>query len=750
MNFDRSLIFSHLEEDNLQRAYFRVLPLLTLEGDVREEAVQLWPAEGGLRIAPNRNEKHTFKGRMRSLGAYCVIDLRNQPVEAGKIRTNKNFRPDRGEINQYILYSDTVQPLPEHTFYQLVDGQAADFAALAEQVITPRFFIREGDTLYGPVSKAAPCAPQPAEEAAGMLYDLPCPGGVTRTILCLDDTPAVSTPVSADAQTAAPEQPTKAAPAPADASEPKAEKADEALPIGKALQILDEGKSTDAAIKQLDKPVSAGANLLRQQPVRPLAEPPKPAAPTGALSGTPLVRAPLHVSPKQNKNRTQEVVSTQWSVGKYEPPARELPAGAPLRSVPNPVESACTQLRTAWNATSAHDRLTDCILSLDGIRTQLEAKLCKGSSMTIMQRVLRERLQDLEAERLSALCELDKARRDVDAYKQELLTGMAARISRETAHLEKERTAAEKTVQELKASISALTLQQDALLTKVSELQGNVLPETLAKLMAEAQMVAPAAGIPLRITPIPGEDCSVEELTQRLVAACSASGVEISRNTATVVLVLLALCPRIGVLCDSAAALSTLAANLTAAMGWQHSYAHQTDAEQRPVVGLRPTDGTPALLLTSLNHYAAVPGLTKLTLAREADQLTRNASYQAHQWPVLPIPQISFVPELDAPDAVPVSAASLARLCEKEAASTAELDAVLSPILAAAHPLSGAAHKELYRFVSICAGLLEGGLPVATDWGILLWVVPALNKGTKQHAAVKALLDEYPLSLAHL
>ena len=117
MNFDRSLILSYLEEDNVQRAYFRVRPLLSLEGDIRQEALQLWPDEGGLRIVPDRREQHTFKVRMRKLGSYCVIDLRNQPADADKIRTNKNYKPERGEVNQYILYSDTVHELPEHTFY---------------------------------------------------------------------------------------------------------------------------------------------------------------------------------------------------------------------------------------------------------------------------------------------------------------------------------------------------------------------------------------------------------------------------------------------------------------------------------------------------------------------------------------------------------------------------------------------------------------------------------------------------------
>ena len=110
MNFDRSLIFSYLEEDNIQRAFFRVRPLLTLDGDVQQEALQLWPNEGGLRIVPDRNEQHTFKTRMRTLGSYCVVDLRGQPAEAGKIPvSDQNLKrhcvlPKTKEENIHLPY----------------------------------------------------------------------------------------------------------------------------------------------------------------------------------------------------------------------------------------------------------------------------------------------------------------------------------------------------------------------------------------------------------------------------------------------------------------------------------------------------------------------------------------------------------------------------------------------------------------------------------------------------------------------
>lgn len=752
MNFNRSLIFSYLEEDNMQRAYFRVRPLLTLDGDVREESLTLWPNEGGLRIVPDRNEQHTFKTRMRTLGAYCVVDLRGQPTEAGKIRTNKNFRPERGEVNQYILYSDTVHELPEHTFYQLLDGKAEDHATLSEQAITPLYYIRQDNTLYGPVKKNATDVPSPAAEAAGVLFELPCPDGITRNMLCFDDCPDQVIIDEEAAPVAEPQQalPEGQEPTPTETAAEVVEVPvqQEALPIGETLHILDKDQKHEDTLQQLNKPVSDNANLLRRKEA-PTESIPAADRKNEQLSGTPLIRTPLHMSVQQTKNRTQEIVSNQWSVGKYEAPAQNLPAGAKLQAVSNPVEAACTNLRQAWNASSAHEQLIDCILSLDGIHGQLETKLCAGKTGTIMQRVLQQRLQDLEAERLSALCELDKAKRDVDAYKQELLTAMASRVNKEISSLETNKQTLQTQVDGLKEEANALVLQRDALLTKINELQKENMPEVVAKLLADFQMAAPTADVPLRLSPVSGENLDLAQLIDRLMQACQASGIAIDHNYAIALLVLLAISPRIGISCPTTAAASTLLKNIAVGMGWQGSYAHQYAAEQRPVVGIRPVDSTPAVLTTSLPNYAPIVGMTKLTLSRNTSSLIRNAAYDTAQWPILLLPALTSIPELDE-TLPPISAASIAALAEKASVSKAELDSILAPIVKAAIPLSGSAQKDMYRFVSICAGLMEGGLPVAADWAILLWIVPALEHGSKYYHAVKPLLDEYPRSLAKL
>lgn len=744
MNLDRSLLFSYIEEDNIQRAYFRVRPLLTPQGDIRAAAEQLWPNEGCLRIVPDRNEQHTFKVRMRTLGSFCVVDLRNQPADAGKIRTNKNYRPERGEVNQYILYSDTVFELPEHSFYQIVDGSADDFAAAAEKAVTPLFYLRWEDTLYGPVRKVSPSKPDPAREAAGTLFELPCPDGVTRLMLCMEDAPAAELPVPA----AEPVKETKpVAPAPEPAPVPAEETPE--LPIGEKLQILDESKDFEETLQDIAQPLSKSANLLKEERKAP--EPlPENLSKPGQLTGTPLVRTPLRTAMPQAKNRVQEVVSSQWSVGKYEPPAQPLPEGVAMRRVENPVENACASLRQAWNASASQGQLVDFILSLDGIRARLEPRLCQGSSETIMQRVLRDRLNDLEAERLTALCQLDKARRDVDAFKAELISEAAARLRRETSQLEQDKNDCLKRVDELKAEINALSAQRDALAAKIDELQNSTLPAAAAKLFADAQLLMPVAGTPMRMTPTAGAKLPADELIACVKDVCAKSGMEIDRNAAIALLVGFAVSPRLGLSCSTPAPLTTLVKNIITALGWTSSYAHQIAAEQRPMTAPRPVDGTPAVLMTSLPNYAPLDGVNKLLLSRSTANLCRNAAYDAHPWPIFALPALPYVPEVKSSPAAAVSADAIAALLEHQNVSAQEMSAVLDPILSAALPLSADARGEMFRFVSACADLMDGGLPVAVDWAISMWIIPALDRSSRQHAAVKALLDEFPLSLSKM
>ena len=744
MNLDQELVFAYLEEDNVQRAYFRVRPLITCQGDIREEAVRLWPDEGCLRIVPDRAEQHTFKDRMRALGHYCAVDLRGIPTDAGKIRTNKNYRPDRGEVNQFILYSDTVKPLPEHTFFEVLSGTAEEAAALAEKAVTPLFYIRVEDTLLGPVQKRNPAPPQPAGEAAGTLVPVESPDGIQRLMLCMPSPEPTAAPVPAPkASVPAPKPAAPAAPAPQAA--PAAE--DAPLPLGQKLNILDEGKSFDETLQGLDQPLSKGANLLRT-PEAPQSRPaPAPSAP---LSGTPLYRAPLKTSVPQPKNKLQEVVSSQWRVARYEPPADSLPAGTTMRHVVNPVETACQSLRAAWEVPEAQTQLTDFILSLDGMRAKLEPKLSPSGGDTPLQRVMLSRLQDLEAERLAALIQLDQAKADVETFRRNTVNAMQEKSLAACRQLDEKKAAAEQAISALQGQLNALTAQRDALQARVDELQQTELPAAAAKVMADAQLTAPVAGISLRMSSVPGVSVPGDALLDRVCATMTASGAPMDRSESAALVALLAVSQRFGLACAAPAVAATIMQNVVSALGWLPGYAQQISAEQRPLPCVPSPDGTPAVLLTALPNYAPLPAVTKVMVARSAAHMTRNAAYDMDPWPVFPIRAAQTVAEIPAADTAPVSATSLRALAEAADVTPSQIDQALAPLTGQLPPLSGSARGELYRFIAVCAGLLGGNLPAAIDWAILLWYMPGLDRNPRTVAALKPLLQEYPLSLAQL
>ena len=82
------LTIGFLQEDNPQKFYFRVRPLIIQDGEtfsraenVREE----YQDDGYIRIVPDKNELSHFKTRMRELGSYCLLDLRAHPGDNDKI-----------------------------------------------------------------------------------------------------------------------------------------------------------------------------------------------------------------------------------------------------------------------------------------------------------------------------------------------------------------------------------------------------------------------------------------------------------------------------------------------------------------------------------------------------------------------------------------------------------------------------------------------------------------------------------------
>lgn len=137
-------IIAWLEEDDTHRVLFRVRPLMTLHGALAAEDLSEYGLEGYLRVAPDRQEQHSFKDRMRTLGSLCLIDLSDPQNLLGKVRPNKNYAPSRGENNRYIIYSDAVRALPEDLLYEVVLGDKGPLP------LTRQYYLRSGGHIAGP------------------------------------------------------------------------------------------------------------------------------------------------------------------------------------------------------------------------------------------------------------------------------------------------------------------------------------------------------------------------------------------------------------------------------------------------------------------------------------------------------------------------------------------------------------------------------------------------------------------------
>lgn len=136
-----------LEEDNLAKALFRVRPLLTAEGPVVLEDMEELADEGWLRIVPDKQEQYTFKDRMRTLGQLCMIRLSPLPEDVSKLRPNKNYAPQKGESNQYVLYSDVVTAVNDLAIFEVLTEP------MRRQPLTEHYYLRQGGHIQGPYQR---------------------------------------------------------------------------------------------------------------------------------------------------------------------------------------------------------------------------------------------------------------------------------------------------------------------------------------------------------------------------------------------------------------------------------------------------------------------------------------------------------------------------------------------------------------------------------------------------------------------
>lgn len=499
-----------LEEDNPLKSYFRLKPLLVEEDGkyVVFQGENVYPEEGCIRIVPDKNESSHFKARMRRMGRYCVLDLREHAGENDKIRPNKNYHGDETERNAHIVYSDVVrEPAEDMIFEILPEGEFSGEAPGTNRVL-------KGEALqtwlYTAEGEGAGLAPDGETLDADTIQKFDIPGFpgeemhfAIRLPGCMPSVIGVPAPKAEHAAPAAVEAPRplheKEAEAPAAAPAPEAEK------------------------PWISHDLPPKAPALQNEHLSPMQQ---------------ALAAQSGLNPRRSRS-LQEIIEEKWRHSRVDQLGHPVPANAMGKPVENPLERALDSLRNAWHIPELHDRLVNAIAEMKEFASELEDRRRDIANIAI-----KHELEDLEAERLKTLNDIDRLRREKAAlretFKQEIRQEEAAAL-REAVEKTREAQKQQKKYEAAAAeSRKAAEFAKDAYASLTDGRFEEKLKEFALTSRAVELLTRPEK--PVENLVVPSDEApSREEWIERLRRAFAAEALEISDVQAANMLICAAL-----------------------------------------------------------------------------------------------------------------------------------------------------------------------------------------------------------------
>ena len=430
-----------IEEDNPQKSYFRFKPLLVAEGEkyVPYEESGDYPENGCIRIVPDKNESSRFKARMRRMGLYAMVDLREHPDENDKIRPNKNYHGDDSEPNAYIIYSDVVRELPEGTVCEVVSqdvpGDSAQLALTLDTPSSPRV-VFSGFEPFGAIWSHSPIAGTDdglafvrtgdcAEEGMYTRHALPIFGGRTLDIIVANPGKAL---YAAPEIPAAPAAPAAATPVPA---------APASAPAAIQAQPASQEISPASVPAAAPTPWICHDESIVPQPVDPRLSPREQA-----------IAMQTGLNPRRGRS-LQEIIEDKWRRSRIDQLGHPVPGDVTGQPVMSPVDSAVEAVSVAWNLENARSVLAGALAGIDGLNSAIAVCADKAAAEAI-----EARKAEFEAERENLNAEIERCRNEREKLQSEMLRELE---EKHTAELEEH----EKRVKQLEDSEAALKGRAD-------------------------------------------------------------------------------------------------------------------------------------------------------------------------------------------------------------------------------------------------------------------------------------------------
>ena len=434
-----------IEEDNPQKSYFRFKPLLVAEGEkyvLYDESAD-YPENGCIRIVPDKNESSRFKVRMRRMGLYAMVDLREHPDENDKIRPNKNYHGDESEPNAYIIYSDVVRELPEGVICEIVQqdvpGDSAQLALTLDTPSTPRV-IFSGFEPFGTTWTHSPIEGTDDGVAFVRTADVITEGYSRHQLPCYDGR-------TIDIAVAAPGKTLYAQPEPA--PQPA-----QAVPAAPAVQPAAPAPAEMPAVQPVHMPVQPAAAVQEQPSPQPAAWichdesiVPQPVDPRLSPREQ-AIAMQTGINPRRGRS-LQEIIEDKWRHSRIDQLGHPVPGGVTGNPVNSPIDSAIEAVSAAWNYENARAVLAGALAGIDGLNSAIAVCADKAAAEAI-----EARKAEYAAERENLEAEIARCRDEREKLQSEMLRELEEKHTAELAEHEKR-------VKQLEADEEALKSRAD-------------------------------------------------------------------------------------------------------------------------------------------------------------------------------------------------------------------------------------------------------------------------------------------------
>lgn len=557
MSLPGKLSIGFLQEDNPAKYFFRLRPILVKEDEgfqTLDNLNERYPQDGFIRIVPDKNEISHFKARMRALGRYCMLNLTRHPNENDKIRPNKNFAMVSTERNANIVYSDVVAKLPATMVAEVV---AAPEGEILPQLPGTAFVVlSDEEKFYGPFlweetgegegrARLIPAAQRfelTREAAQNRLFEVELEEDLkVRLMTGLDELgvlePSEEITIKEEAH-----------PVPAaglEKGEVQMEAASE-----ESLEAKPESPKSAPEEAQKRENVPAGPEKAASSEDKPWLQRVSPQVQrlmnTRSIYKDASLQAQSGLNPRRGRS-LHDVVDEQWRQSRYDQLGHPVLADVMGKPVVGPIEKVNLAIQQAMELPEAQDALAELLLKQPVVADELEKRVQR--EMGCDQRAEMEQpLNELEAERLKLMGEIDELRLKHTDKRNELLDELRRNYQSEMGKLEGQNQALKARVDQLRAEAQdARRVADDAKVTLQRAVEKDFdqrMMDQLADRRAYGLMVALSRSADFApVQPVSLREPSAGELVSELRVYFEQNGWALSNDEAVNILICLAHSP---------------------------------------------------------------------------------------------------------------------------------------------------------------------------------------------------------------